>query len=209
MNKDLLQTQVSFFLKKEFSAFEAFSLEIKKKNGEEGASQYFPIPIEAPVEFPRLTITYPNYDIIVFKNRINISCNEDFNNTILQSLISVIFDTMGLSIERLGFVKIFFAEGNASNLKGLISKEDIQNNLNLKEIGININITDTIEGFNCNNIEKISLGGVEKNGISKSGVIIMKDCNTIQGVSLSELNGKQALSLITAMNEKIKTFFLI
>ena len=206
MSTKLLQTQIAFFLKKNFGAFESLSLEVKKKLGKEGNSQYLPVPDDAPIEFPRLTIIYKEQRIVAFKNRIDIFFNGDHDVDILQKIIDIILNIMGLPIERLGFVKTFFSELGISELKSLISKKEVSENPDLKEISVNINIVKNVNGFGCNNLEKISLGSVTG---GKNGVIILKDCNTMAGNSLSDLDTEKMLSLITEMSKENTRFFLL
>lgn len=206
MDTKLLQTQVAFFLKKNFGAFESLSLEVKKKLGENGNSQYLPVPDDAPIEFPRLTIIYEKQRIVAFKNRIDIFFNGEYDVDILQKIIDIILNIMGLPIERLGFVKTFFSKLGISDLKSLISKEEVSKNSDLKEIGININIVKNVNGLTCNNLEKISLGSIIG---GEDGVIILKDCNTMAGNSLSDLDAGKMLSLITEMSKENKKFFLL
>lgn len=206
MDKSILQTQIAFFLKKEFAAFESFSLEVKKILGET-TTQYLPVPLDAPTQFPRLIIIYTTYRIVVFKNRIDILFEGGYDKVVLKKITEVLSGILGLSVARIGFVKTFFVNSDIAYLKSLVPK--IMSNSNVKELNIGVNIKGTTNGYECNNLEKIDPGSVIDAGTTKTGLIVLKDCNTIQSLSLPELNAVQLLELITEMDKTFSIFFLI
>lgn len=209
MEKELIQTQIAFFLKKEFSAFESFALEIKKLLGETN-SQYLPLPTDAPVQFPRLIINYPDLTIQVFKNRVDLIFQIDYAPEKLEKVMIVLSNVLGLPIGRIGFVKTFFIQNNIESIKTLLPTEKIKD-VNLKEVNLRINVVRTINGFECNSIEKIDPGNVTpKTGSIKSGLIISKDCNTIAESLLPDSLDIPALkNLIDALNKETGNFVLI
>lgn len=210
MDKELLQTQIAFFLKKEFNAFEALALEIKKQLGETD-SQYLPVPSDAPIEIPRLIINYqPNLNIRVFKNRVDLFFQTSYEEEKLEKIINVLSNTLGLPIARIGFVKTFFAQSDIEPLKQLLIAGKLDG-LNVKEVNLRINVTRNINGFDCNSIEKIDPGNVTSNtGSVRSGLIILKDCNTLQENNLPDsLNVSKLKELITFMSTETGNFVLV
>ncbi|MEK7652002.1 MAG: hypothetical protein AAB351_02235 [Patescibacteria group bacterium] len=209
MKKELLRTQIAFFLKKEFNAFEAFALEIKKVLGET-ETRYLPVPTDAPVQFPRLIIDYKTFNIQVFKNRIDLFFQENYDQETLLKVINVLSSILGLPIGRVGFVKTLFVESDIMTLKNLLPEEKIKS-LDIKEINLRINVRRTIGGFKCNSIEKIDPGNVTKNtNLVKSGLIVSKDCNTIAEEALPDNLESTALqTLIKELDDETKIFILI
>lgn len=209
MNKELLQTQIAFFFKKEFNAFEALALEIKKQLGE-AESQYLPVPTDAPVQIPRLIINYGTFNINVFKNRVDLFFQENYEQEKLEKVLNVLSNILGLPIGRIGFVKTFFIQSDIETIKKLLPNEKMTG-LNIKEVNLRINVLRTIGGFECNSIEKIDPGNVTKNtGSIKSGLIILKDCNTLAEQALPDNLDITALKqLINELNTETGIFVLI
>jgi len=209
MEKELLQTQIAFFLKKEFNAFEALALEIKKQLGET-ESQYLPVPTDAPIQIPRLIINYQTFNIKVFKNRVDLFFQGDYEEEKLEKAMNVLSKILGLPIGRIGFVKTFFVGENIEVIKKLLPEKKI-GGLNIKEINLRVNVLRKIDEFDCNSIEKIDLGNISKNdGSTKSGLIVLKDCNTLAEQTLPDNLDIVALKkLISKLNSEVGKFILI
>jgi hypothetical protein len=126
----------------------------------------------------------------------------------LQKTIEVLF-FLGLSVRRIGFVKKFFLQSDIELLKNLFIKEKISN-LSIKEIGVQFNISREINNFSCNSIEKISLGKLVAKNVTEKGLIILKDCNTLEENFLpDDLSEVNMSGLINEMNKEANNFVLI
>jgi hypothetical protein len=209
MAKELLQTQIAFFLRKEFSAFEALSLEIKKQIGE-AQTQYLPVPVDAPLEFPRLIINYKDFNVTIFKHRIDLFFSTDYKIDVIEKILNILLDFLGQSVIRVGFIKSYIDDSDIEALKKILPSTKIVD-LNIREISLRINVTESIGGYLCNNIEKIDPGSfTSNNGVTKSGLIIAKDCNTHdQHVLPEKLNVNELRDLILELDKATKKLILI
>ena len=184
-------------------------MEIKKQLGETD-SQYLPVPSDAPIEFPRLIINYPNLNIRFFKNRVDLFFQKNHEEEKLEKVMNVLSNTLGLPIARIGFVKTFFAQSNIEPIKQLLVEGKLAG-LNVKEVNLRVNVSRNINGFDCNSIEKIDPGNVtSNNGVVRSGLIILKDCNTLQENNLPDsLNVSKLKELIASMSTETDNFVLV
>jgi hypothetical protein len=210
MQKELIQTQIAFFLKKEFNAFEALSLEIKKQLGET-ESQYLPVPSDAPSEIPRLMLKYSEFEVVVFKNRLDLIFQSEYETIKVTKIISILLETLGLSLARIGFVKRFFLQSDIELLKELFKSGKLTGTI--KEITIQVNNLKKIDGIDCNSIERIEKGNITSSDgskISKTGLIVLKDCNTLKEENLPDSWDKIATTkIIEEMNTEASNFVLV
>lgn len=190
MNKEITQIQIAWFFPDTYKGtFEEFSLRLKTNLGESKLTQLLPIPNNVPNEIPRLVLTYEAFNLNIAKNRLDMFF-KDFSmiREKTSKISKIILEDFKLKVERVGFVKTIYLEGDIGNLKEILSKERIAS-LDIKEITIRINTKKTINGCGCNNIENISSGFLIKKELSverkKAGLILTRDINTISG----ELNG--------------------
>ena len=185
-NKELLQNQIGLFLKQEFQgSFEEVSLLLKKILGNDAGTQIFTLPPGAPPEVPRLMLNVPGITINFAKNRIDIfSPSYTTNTDTINKVIGVIVNDLKIYVSRVGFVANYFANGEVEILKSLFSQEKIQN-LNVKEIGFRVNVLSKIGLYDCNNIQNIQNGEIKKGVISKKGLIIQRDINSLQNLQIN------------------------
>jgi hypothetical protein len=187
MTKKTLNSQFALFFQSNYTdSFENFSLKIKSKLGESNVTQIVPIPLDVPILIPRLTLQYANYNINVSKERIDVFFRDDQGiKDIIEKLSDVLLIELGLKIGRVGFVKNLFVESSVSELKNLLPADKIRN-LPITEIAIRINLKKTILLHDCNSIQNLTIGFVQKpDGSKEEGTIVTRDINTSEKNLLS------------------------
>lgn len=201
MEKQLIQNQIGLFLKENYNdSFENISLKLKEFFGKDAGSQIFSYPSGVPFEIPRLIFNIPDITINFAINRVDIfSSSYSKNLENINKIINIIIDDLDISIKRVGFVSNYFFDKDLDKLKTLF-KEDKISNLEIKEIGYRVNIKESINGFDCNSIEYLQEGEINKDGIKKQGIIIQRDINISQDNNL--LNSKSLISFIRDVNDK-------
>lgn len=213
MDKEITQIQIAWFFSSVYMGnFEDFSLKLKIKLGESKVTQHLPIPIDMPNEIPRLILSYPNFNLNVAKNRLDLFLKDIKSiKSVVYNINDVVFNELTLPVGRIGFVKTFFVNGNIDDLKKLLNKEKVQN-LNLKEISIRVNENKKIESYNCNNVENLSIGFVVKKEIDgrevkKQGIIATRDLNTIaEEISENKFDKELIVKMIDAFDTESSKF---
>lgn len=210
MEKELLQTQIALFFNTAFSSLEFLALEIKKKLGET-ETQYLPVPSEAPVEFPRLILNYkiPDLKITFFKSRLDIVFDGDYNLENLEAILNIT-GQINSKLNRIGVVKTYFSKKDAFYLKTLLPQTKIEG-LDVKEVGLNINVRKVISSYQCNSIERIFPGSISKEDVApRTGLIVQRDCNTIVETLLPDNLAFTAIrELISELILEASSFVLI
>lgn len=178
-NKELLENQIGLFFKQDFQgSFEEASLLLKKVLGKEAGTQILPIPSNAPSEFPRLVLNIPGIVVNFAKNRVDIFVSYKDHQDDIHKIIEILINNLNISIGRVGFVASYFSKGEVATLKNLFLPEKIEK-LNVKEIGVRVNVGIKIGAYVCNNIQNIQNGEIKKGSESKRGIILGRDINTI------------------------------
>ncbi len=180
MEKQFIQLQLALFFKADFSGkIEDASLAIKEKFGSDMGTQILNVPSVAPSEIPRLILTSKEVNINLSKNRIDFFAkNKSFSNDNVKNIFDIL-NKLKIEIVRVGFVLTFFKESDLSDIKSLLNnaKTDL---INLKDITVRLNKEEDIEGFKSNNSQMYVSGSVKDNdGLSKNGVIITRDINSL------------------------------
>lgn len=204
-NKELLQNQIGLFLKQEFQgSFEEVSLSLKKILGNDAGTQIFTLPSGTPPEVPRLMLNVPGITINFAKNRIDIFSPSYITNADnINKVIGVMVNNLKIPISRVGFVANYFLNGDVETLKKLFSQEKIKD-LNIKEVGFRVNVLSKIGLYECNNIQNIQNGEIKKGITSKNGLIIQRDINSLQNLSVNFDFSKIASFIIDASKETEK-----
>lgn len=186
MPAEIIQTQLAWFYQGSYAgSFEDFSQKLKSKLGESKNTQYIPVPTDAPGEIPRLILMYENFNINVSKIRLDLYAGNTASiKSLVTSITSVIIDELKLKIARVGYVKNYFVEKDINTLKLLFNEENRVKLQDAKELNIRVNKRKTILTSECNVMENISTGIFSKREkisaeTKKSGLIVMKDINTI------------------------------
>lgn len=216
MNKEIIQIQIAWFFSNVYNGkFEDFSLKLKNKLGESNTTHQLPVPPDAPAEIPRLIISYPNFNLNVSKNRLDLFLKDiQLTKNISSNINDVILNELSLQVGRIGFVKNYFIDGNIERLKQLLAEEKIKK-LNLKEINIRINEVKISKGYEYNSIENLSNGSITKKETdgavsTKTGIIIMRDLNTLEEkISENKFNREEINELINTFEEESNTFVLV
>jgi hypothetical protein len=203
---EMIQKQSAFFFKNTLNiTFEELSLNIKKRLGESEATQYIPIPKNAPPEIPRLILRYKEYTFNFSINRADIIFTVYPEKTIpektINDLLTTLMDDYQISINRIGFVQKGFLESDINKLLDLLGSKYNS----AKEASIRINIPKQINNYLCNNIESLSFVSVNKleggKQIPKAGVLIERDINTLSEKRFEYTFDKEGICNLTAKLE--------
>ena len=180
MEKQFIQLQLALFFKNDFTgAIENASLVIKEKFGSDMGTQILNIPPIAPPEIPRLILNSNKVNINLSKNRIDFFFKDEL---LLSNKIEDIFDIntqLSIDVGRVGFVLTLFKESDLSDLKSLLNNSIVDPD-SLKEITVRLNEIVSINGMGCNNIQSYVSGSTKDvSGVSKNGVVITRDINSL------------------------------
>lgn len=180
MEKQFVQLQLALFFKKNFDgAIENASLAIKEKFGSDMGTQILNVPPIAPVEIPRLILTSSQVNINLAKNRIDFFAKDkSFVSENLDNIFYVL-DKLAIEVGRVGLVLTFFKESDLTDLKSLLNGTSV-NLSNTKEITIRLNENASIQEILCNNSQMyVSASTKDVSGISKNGIVITRDINSL------------------------------
>lgn len=209
MEKELISVQLAYFFKAPFEkSFEKISMLLKDKLGE-GATMYIPIPTDAPIEIPRLQITFPTYNVNVAKNRMDIFCKDlVLVKDISKKIGEIDLASLGIEINRIGYVKQYYVNGNVDNLKVILATNF--NQIPLTESSIRIVTKSSIDRFEYKSIEEVSTGFIQEPGIGgskKFGLILLRD--TLMEEQASTLNSGDQQTVIEHFEKESEKFQLI
>ena len=197
MEKQFIQLQLALFFKTDFNGkIEDASLAIKEKFGSDMGTQILNIPPVAPPEIPRLILTSQAVNVNLSKNRIDFFAkSKTFANDNQVNILSVL-EKLKIEVVRVGFVLTFFKESDQGDLKSLLNNSNIESS-NLKDITVRLNEEVEIKGFKSNNSQMYVSGSVkDNNGVTKNGVVITRDINSL----ISDVDKNDFT------NEKLKEF---
>lgn len=209
MNKEVIQIQIAWFFSNVYNGrFEDFSSKLKDKFDSDISTQQLPVHPDAPAEIPRLILSYPNFNLNVSKNRLDLFLKDiKSSKEVIFRINNVIIKDLSLSVGRIGFVKTFFVSGNIADLKKLLNEQKI-NKLNLKEINIRVNESKRISDYECNNLESLNIGSMvrkEANGLEKeeSGILMVRDVNTLaEELDKNKFTEEVIINLINIFDEE-------
>ena len=206
---ELLQTQVAFFINGKIT-IESFVSSLKS-TFPSSQIQYFPnIPDEPNFSIPRLTLSVaePKLIITVYDSRVDMVFSGEIDDNLLSDVISSLI-TSKMHIKRIGFVKTDFQEVSADNYKTLLPTNKIEG-LDIKEVGLHINLRKHVVGRAINSVEKVNPGSVGKDNTKRNGLVIQRDCNTLAEEQLPpKLSFQQVKDLILGLRNEAKTSILI
>lgn len=199
MDYKVKQIQFAVFLKN-FNLSDkiklATDLKIKTGNVFDGEPTILPLPIDAPIEIPRIILQSRDgkYTCNVSLQRADLFFNlgaegeSDITTNIARAKeiaiqIATYFNTdISVSIGRIGFVTTFVA--TATEVANLFIKEKLLTNSklvsreNLRTISVVVNDQDTISGYDISRI--IQIGSLQKPDRSASNdILILCDSNTV------------------------------
>jgi len=207
---ELLQTQVSFFINGKIAPLESFVLGLKTVFPS-SQIQYFPnLPDEANLNIPRLilSVTESKLTVTIYDSRVDMVFAGEIDSSLLSSVLEVII-TNKKHISRIGLVKTDFQEENADHYRTLLPVKKIEG-LDVKEVGVHINVRREIAGHSINSIEKANPGSVEKDTAKRNGIVVQRDCNTLADEQLSpDLTAQQISELIQGLSQEAATSILI
>lgn len=152
----------------------------KYKNSQQ--IQMLPLPDNAPIEIPRMILIWDDLRLEFFPMRADVK-GEKFENVMAlgSSLINLLWTRFPTTIVRVGFIKHFFVK-NITVPQNLF-KDDIikkSGDEEIFDISFNINTRYKHDEYMMNNIQDVRAGQQLKDEVLSSGVIILRDINTIQ-----------------------------
>jgi len=208
----------------------ATDLKIKTSNLFDGEPTIWSLPIDAPLEIPRIILPSKDgkYVCNISLQRIDLLFNLSNEGDVdIAGNISLAKDTagkiagyfindLGISIGRIGFVTTFIAttvsEANLFMKDTLLTKSKLVNRRNLRTLSVVVNDTDKIDAYEISRI--IQIGTLQKPDRSESkSVLIMCDSNTLaekfQDYNLSAENIHTILDNVSAslIPEKLNELF--
>lgn len=216
MEKEIIQIQLGLFFKFDYNDnFENFALKFKNKIGESKITNYIPVPSNMPGDIPRLILGYEKFNVNASKNRLDLFFKDlPSVNGYISNILDYLLTDLQLQIGRIGFVKNFFVEGDIAKLKKLLPKEDIDK-LDLKEINIRINNKKNVDGYGCNDIENLANGrlikkNIEGTDITKDGIIVTRDINTLQeDIAKNKFEKVQIVKIISDLDTETNILYFI
>ena len=217
MPAEIIQTQLAWFYQGSYTgSFEDFSLKLKSKLGESKNTQIIPVPNNAPGEIPRLILMYENFNINVSKIRLDLhASNFESVKNLISKITSVVIDELKLKITRVGYVNNYFVENDINTLVSLFNEGQKAKLQDAKELNVRVNKRKTILANECNVVENISTGFISKreadgSETKKSGLIVMKDINTIpENLAIQNIPSTDFEHLLSEFDAQSKESFFV
>ena len=208
----------------------AADLKVKTGNIFDGEPTILPLPIDAPLEIPRIILRSINgkYVCNISFQRIDLFLNlgndgeADIAASIFSAkevankIVSYFVNDISVAIGRIGFVATFVgtadSEANLFMKEKLLTKSKLVSRDSLRTLSVVVNDTDTVGNYEISRI--VQIGSLQKPDHSESkSILIMCDSNTLvekfQEYNLSADNVSSILESVSTnlTSEKLNELF--